>query len=295
MLTKLYRTVLPLKIRQSIYDFILSDLLIFKRNFKVIIRSKINYWFGFLFAKNELNLAYAFIGKYGLTSYPNEYMLDYKNKSIDVFRDTNSDLPYVIHNGKKLFFRKFYSDELVIKDYRALLTEQDSRAAHRYVRSYDQLQNKILLDIGSAEGIFALDSIERADHVYLFEYDADWMEPLKATFEPWKNKVTVIQKYVWDSNSEMHTTLDDFLSNRTFSKLFVKMDIEGAERRAFSGAAKLLKNGFDIQIAVTTYHRKGDPEYLQNLFLSNGFTCEFSDGYMFWGGKLSRGVIRCSK
>lgn len=295
MLTKLYRRILPHSLRQFIYDFVLSDLLIYKRNIRVLSKGKLHYWLGFLLPKSEQNSAYAFIGKYGLTSYPNSYMLEYKNKPVDVYRDNVSGLPYVLHNEKKLFFRKNYSDELVRKDYLALITEQDIRAAHRYVRSYDELRGKVLLDVGSAEGIFSLDTIEYADHIYLFEYDKDWIEPLNATFDSWKHKVTIIQKYVWDSSSENHIILDDFFSDKPNHNIFIKMDIEGAERRAFSGAVNLLNQGTEIQLAVTTYHRKGDPEYLQNLFESNGFKCEFSDGYMYWGGKLSKGVIRCRK
>ena len=59
-------------------------------------------------------------------------------------------------------------------------------------------QDDVLLDVGSAEGIFALTHIEKLKHVVLFERNAQWVEALEATFAPWKEKVTIIRKYVSD-------------------------------------------------------------------------------------------------
>ena len=82
--------------------------------------------------------------------------------------DNTNGLPYVYHNGKKLYFKRdmLASAEAV---YRGLLIEQDKRSAHRYVDSYEELKGKTLLDIGAAEAIFTLDTIECIDHAYLFE------------------------------------------------------------------------------------------------------------------------------
>ena len=42
----------------------------------------------------------------------------------------------------------------------------------------------------------SLEIIEEAKHVYLFEQDEQWLEAIRATFEPWQAKVTIVQKYV---------------------------------------------------------------------------------------------------
>ena len=80
--------------------------------------------------------------------------------------------------------------------YKGLLIEQDRRSAHRYVGSYEELRGKTLLDIGAAEAIFTLDTIEYINHAYLFECDEAWVEALNATFTPWKDKITIVRKYV---------------------------------------------------------------------------------------------------
>jgi hypothetical protein len=73
------------------------------------------------------------------------------------------------------------------------------------------------------------------------------------------------------------------------------MDIEGAERKALEGAELTLKNSNNIQLAVCTYHCKNDPEFIADLMIKNGYSIEFSEGFMFWKQRLSKGVIRCIK
>lgn len=295
MLLTIYRNLVPLSFRQFVYDFFLGRILFFIRNFAVIARAKFTYLFGFLLPKNEVNNAFAFIGKNGITSYPADYMLDYKNKDIQVQHDIELNLPYVNHNGKRLYFPETFSVDKVKKDYCALLIEQDSRAAHRYVRSYNELKGKTLLDVGSAEGIFSLDSIEMVDRLILFEYMESWQKPLQATFAKWHDKVTIVPKFVGDKTSGNFVRIDDYLINESLDNLFIKMDIEGAERMALAGAEKTLANGKNIQAAICTYHKVGDPEYLENLFRKFNFSTEFSEGLMYWNKRLSKGVIRCKK
>lgn len=292
MLANLYRKLIPLSIRSFIYNIILGKIVFFIRHFKVISRSKFTCLFSFIMPKTEENRVYAFMGKHGLTSYPYKYMLEYKKKEINVETDTKLNLPYVIHNNRKLYFPDFYTAEKTIKDYKALITEQDIRSSHRYVRSYDELNGKTLLDIGSAEGIFALDTIELVDRVYIFECEDFWLKPLHATFAPWEHKVTFIKKYIGDKTSGVFMTIDDFLKDLPKDNLFLKMDIEGAERPALHGAIETLKKGKNIQLAVCTYHREGDPEYVSNFLSEFGYTNEFSEGLMYWNKRLSKGVIR---
>ena len=91
-----------------------------------------------------------------------------------------------------------------------------------------------------------MEIIEEAKHVYLFEQDEQWLEAIRATFEPWQDKVTIVQKYVSDHNSSREQTLDDFFNNQTDEHLFLKMDIEGAERHAFA-------RSWILQFAHTIY------------------------------------------
>ena len=116
------------------------------------------------------------------------------------------------------------------------------------------MTGKVFVDVGCAEGYSSLEIIEEAKHVYLFEQDEQWLEAIRATFEPWQDKVTIVQKYVSDHNSSREQTLDDFFNNQTNEHLFLKMDIEGAERHALAGCNNLFQNcqKLDFAIAHTT-------------------------------------------
>jgi len=245
--------------------------------------------------KTELNNVYAFIGRHGITSYPYDYARTYNDIDVLIENDSAWNLPFVMHNNRKLFFPEHYSHDKIKKDYRALLIEQDIRAAHRYVRSYDELKGKILLDVGAAEGIFSLDTIDYTRQVILFECVDHWQKPLMATFSLWKEKVSVIKKYVGDVNSSDFITLDAFCEATGHDDLFIKMDIEGAERKALAGASKILEEGKRVALSVCTYHRVGDPEYIEGLLKSHGFFTEFSDGLMYWNKRFSKGILRARR
>ncbi len=295
MISSLYRRILPIKARTIIYSGFLGKLLFVKRNFKTLFRSKITYLFRFMLPKTETNQVFAFIGKHGITSYPYKYKLAYDILNINVYLDEKLNLHYVIHHENKLYFPEAHSEEKIRKDYLALLIEQDPSSSHRYVKSYNELSGKILLDVGSAEGIFALDTIEMTKQVILFECEDYWLKPLKATFAPWLHKVQFVKKYVGNKTDGNFITIDDFFSFEPQNNIFIKMDIEGAERNALEGAKNTLRHSNNIQLAVCTYHRQNDPEYISELMIKNGYSIEFSEGFMFWNKRLSKGVIRCIK
>jgi hypothetical protein len=293
MLAKLYRNILSPSQRDYIYQAFLGDFLFHLRHFRVHLRSKFTFLFSWLLPKTEKNTALAFIGKHGITSYPYPYSLEYKNVQPIVLTDAANGLPYIIHNGRNLYFprtRFNYAD--IVTLYKSLITEQDSRSAHRYVASYDELKGKTLLDIGSAEGIFSLDTIELVEHVYLFEYEEFWQESLEATFAPWRNKVTIVRNYVGDKSEGIFITLDDFLKDKPQNNIFLKMDIEGAEQSALKGAAQTLKNGKNMNVAICTYHRPDDPEKISALLASLGYEYTFTPGFLYWGKRLSKALIR---
>jgi Methyltransferase FkbM domain len=293
MLTALYRKVFPYEVRKKIYDFFLGDAVFFVRNFNVITKSKATYLFKFLLPENETNRAFAFIGKHGITSYPQPYSLEYRAMDIMVQWDDEKKLPFVNHNNKRLYFPEHFPVEKVKKDYRALLIEQDIRSAHRYARSYEELKDRTLLDIGGAEGIFSLDTIMYTKHVVIFECLEFWQKPLQATFAEWPDKVTFVKKYVGDKTAGDFLAIDDFMSGKEPDNLFLKMDIEGAERLALEGAKDTLAMGKNVQLAICTYHRTGDPEYMERVMRELGYSTEFSDGLMYWNKRVSKGLIRC--
>lgn len=294
MIASVYRKVVPSSVRNKIYNLVLGDLMFFIRNFDAYFKGFLLNIFGWLLPTTEKRKAYAFIGKHGIVSCPGDFMLKYKSTNITVLRDAEKSMSYVMHNGRKLYFPNKYTDQALITLYRSLITEQDIESAHRYVVSYDELKDRTLLDIGSAEGIFSLDTIEYVKHVYLFECEEFWIDALTNTFEPWKDKVTIIRKYVGDKTEGNFTTIDDFMKDKSIDNLFLKMDIEGAEKSALKGASSTLLNGKNNRLAVCVYHRDEDPAFISGLMQSMNFETQFTDGYIYWANRLSKGVVRCA-
>jgi hypothetical protein len=197
--------------------------------------------------------------------------------------DNTNGLPYVFHNGKKLYFKRDMLTSAEVA-YRGLLIEQDKRSAHRYVDSYEELKGKTLLDIGAAEAIFTLDTIEYIDHAYLFECDDAWIESLEATFALWKDRITIVRKYVSDVDDDNNITLDRFFQDegKSIDNLFLKMDIEGYERKALKGAVHILEHGQQIDGSVCIYHLHDDKKVIESELKNFNLKTSIQLGYLYF-------------
>jgi hypothetical protein len=278
---------MPDFVKNWMYDLFLGQFLNSLRDIPIWSKGVFIAIFSPLFPNNDYYDAYRFIGKHGVTLYPFKSNINIKLANICL---RGGDW-HVIHNGKKLFFAKRDPNYIKVL-YRSLLIEQDTNSPHRYVDSYGELDGKILLDVGAAEGIFALDVIERVKKAYLFECEEEWLEPLEKTFQPWKEKVEFVHKYVSNVDNESCITLDTFAENNGVDNLFIKMDIEGEELNALLGAQKLLKNAKNASLAICTYHTDNDAETISNLLTSLGYQCEFTPGWLLVDSQLRKGVCR---
>ena len=215
---------------------------------------------------------------YSISPYPHPFTKKYHPKKIKVFRDKGLKMNYVLHDGKKLYFKSKMNGYNVRNAYSDLLVEQDLESPHRYeTREFSVLNGDIVADIGSAEGIFALSVVERAKKLYLFESDKEWIDALKATFEPWKDKVTIIRQYVSDVDTDNTVTIDRFFDQNPVD--FIKADVEGAEPKLLNGATKLLAQQNPLKIAICTYHKKDDAKIVEEILGKHRFSVNFSDGY----------------
>ena len=214
-------------------------------------------------------------------AYP--FIRDYLYKRITVFWDKTRSLYYVLHHKKKLYFKKGLSKSEIRDLYNALCIEQDIRSPHSYWAFPVGYQpSDIAADIGAAEGIWALEMVEKVKEIHLFECDEAWVEALQATFEPWKNKVQIVNKYVSDFTDEKNTALDDYFYGMNLFPHIIKMDIEGFEREGIKGASRLLTQHIRHAL-ICTYHRYEDPTQLSEMMREYSFEIQATKGYIaFW-------------
>lgn len=203
--------------------------------------------------------------------------------------DDATRLPFVIHKKKKLFFKAAYTKDEALNLYKNyLLTEkllgcEDSEGApHQYQSPRVHISSgDVIFDIGAAEGLFALDQIDKATHVVVVESDPDWIKPLQHTFAPYGNKVTILQKFVSATDTEETISLGKLLADFNYNSAFIKMDIEGYELPAIASAEHILKQK-NVKLAIASYHKQHDAEELKTLFDRIDFYSEFSTGYMLF-------------
>lgn len=233
-----------------------------------------------------------------LEIFPYDFTDRYREDDIDVLLDNASGMHYVMQDGRKLFFKRSWKPDKIRRSYNMLRKEQDPASPHYYLAPGFQVEEgEILADIGCAEGNFSLAMIEKVKKLYLFECDPGWLEALQKTFEPWKDKVEIVARFVSDRNDDTHIKGDDYFRDKTLT--FLKMDVDGGERPLLQGLKDTLANVKPLKIALCTYHRQEDEGEFTAYFQKLGFTVGHSDRYMiFYLDKLigppylRRGLIR---
>lgn len=217
--------------------------------------------------------------------FPYKYFDEILARKTNVFFDENYKLPFVIHNQKPLYFPKELEIQRIAKLYNWLCYEQDSSSPHSYVSDNFALdEGSILIDIGCAEGIFTLSNIEQINHAFLFESEDIWIEPLKATFHDWTDKVTITKALVSSQSKNDQVSIDDFLAEKTIANsIFIKIDVEGHEEDVLTGAKNLLANpNMKIKTAIATYHRHEQFDSILKIMTDLNYTSEPSKGYILF-------------
>jgi hypothetical protein len=234
--------------------------------------------------------------------FPYPFHSDYSQEKIEVFHDKENGMRYVLQDGKKLYFKKRWTESRIKKAYCDLTREQDLASPHRYLtNSFRVERDDVIADIGAAEGNFSLAVIDEVSKIYLFEYDREWIEALKATFAPWPGKVEIINKYLSDHDDENHIRFDTFWEKKN-DVTFLKIDVDGAESVVLKSFDKVFRSGTPFKVALCTYHKNEDEKDFTALLKSYGFTVNPSSGYMinYYDKKmkapyLRRGLIRAVK
>jgi len=231
--------------------------------------------------------------------------------NIEAEFDNKKNMPFVMHGkNKKLYFPKSWDVEQARATYKKFIERENILGGDYLEKSPHQYQTQnicvkegdVVLDIGAAEGLFSLDIIDIAKKVYIFESEKIWIEPLFSTFEPYRDKVIIINKRVSNIDSSDEVRLDSCLKLDDVQSLFIKMDIDGFEKRVIEGNRSLFSKDINIRVACCTYHRHNDAEDLKLLFNNIGYKTEYSDGYMIFiydkdmrPPYFRKGIIRAEK
>lgn len=269
---------------------------------KKTLRKKILEYFASL-PENEVNDEQREVLRYldnnPVKIFPYPFYDNYSPEKIEVMFDPQTGMRYVLQEGKRLYFKKRWGEKRIKRAYSDLLREQDINSPHRYLtESFTVGNDDVIADIGAAEGNFSLSVIEKIRKVYLFEYDNEWIEALKATFAPWAEKVEIINKYISDSDDGSHIRFDTFYKNKK-DITFLKIDVDGAEAIVLNSCSEVFKTPEPFKVALCTYHKNNDEKDFSLLLRNHGFSITPSKGYMihYYDKKmkapwLRRGLIR---
>lgn len=217
-----------------------------------------------------------------ISVFPYTFKNKYDKEKIEVYLDKSNGLRYVFHEHKKLYFKRSHSIKYIKSLYHGLLLDQDKDSPHLYLTDdFNLTEFDVIADIGAAEGNFSLTNIERVKKIYLFEYDKEWIEALKATFKPWEHKVEICDKFVSNTNSEKTITIDKFTKiNNEIS--FLKVDIEGEEENFLRGATNFLNIKQNLKMAICTYHKQEDEKKFTSILKDKNFEVNHSRRFMIF-------------
>lgn len=137
----------------------------------------------------DLQLALSYIQQTGdLCMIP--YEMKGEGVKVNYGFDKEQKLPFVTHDGKKLFFPENWEKSRVVFAYADYINSESltgkgikERSPHQYQSDGFKVEDgDVLVDVGCAEALFALDVIDRVSKVYLIENDKQWFKPLEQTF-----------------------------------------------------------------------------------------------------------------
>jgi FkbM family methyltransferase len=182
----------------------------------------------------------------------------------------------------------------------------DQEDWHYYQRPETTVEaGEVLLDVGTAEGLFPLTVVDKCKKIILVEPNPLFVSTLRKTFAPYRDKVELIHAAVGNQEGELFMEggslsgkmatqgqgesvpvkpLDVLLKDQP-RITYLKADVEGYELPMLQGAAALIQR-HKPKIAVTTYHNENDPAAI--IAFVKGLVPEykhFVKGIAQYGGK----------
>jgi len=158
---------------------------------------------------------------------------------------------------------------------------------HHYQAVFRVLPSDTVVDVGAAEGIFALSVIGVCKKVILIEPNPSFVKALEKTFSLYTDKVEIIALAVGDQSGSTFLsddalsgsiiqgteignrvevkTIDQIIGEREIN--FLKADIEGFELNMLKGASRTIARN-KPRIVITTYHGENNPDEIIDLIRS---------------------------
>ncbi|SDB62004.1 methyltransferase, FkbM family [Flavobacteriaceae bacterium MAR_2010_188] len=166
----------------------------------------------------------------------------------------------------------------------------DSEDWHYYRKNHTDVENgEILLDIGTAEGLFPLAIINTCEKIFLVEPSQSFCEALATTFKPFEEKVVIHNTAVGDEDGvinfsedalmgrigEHQGSINHMINLRKIDSIipenqkitYIKADIEGYEYEMLKGAKQTIKKN-KPKIAITAYHKENIAKEMIDLILT---------------------------
>nr|WP_294934537.1 FkbM family methyltransferase [uncultured Flavobacterium sp.] len=165
---------------------------------------------------------------------------------------------------------------------------------HYYQKQHTEIKDgEILLDIGTAEGLFPLAVIDKCKHIYMVEPSSLFCGSLQKTFADYSDKITIFKTAIGNEdgevffeegslagqiskeqsgNNKIQISKIDTLLAEGQKITYLKADIEGFEQEMLKGAARTIREN-KPRIAITTYHPENDPNEI--IALIKGYVPEY--------------------
>ncbi|MCU0350597.1 MAG: FkbM family methyltransferase [Flavobacterium sp.] len=164
--------------------------------------------------------------------------------------------------------------------YQVVAETFDTKDWHFYQKKHTEIKKgERLLDIGAAEGLFALAVAEKCEKIVMVEPSSSFVKALQQTFIKHSNKVEIVQAAVGDFCGEVpfeESSLDgslylsetstNFVEIKTVDAIvgnqnitYLKADVEGFEQQVIAGATQTIKR-CKPKIAITCYHKQNNAD-----------------------------------
>lgn len=211
--------------------------------------------------------------------FPYAYFHEQVGQRVDVRRHSTGH-PYVMYEGRPVYFPKAFPPDEVALNFNIALAEQDPRSPHAYLDPGFQVgEGDAGAFVGASNGMFCLSLIGKLRRATLFEPDPAWHEPVRLTFAPWLDKIRLVPQFVRERSGGDGVALDDVFADANDLQ-FLQADVEGGEMALLQGGSRLWREAARMRIAICTYHRPDDERALTTFLQQYSFTTRPSRGYV---------------